>query len=69
MTNSMPSFAVFHHRSFMGHVSAVSMKQAKQRAARLWPRKRLEVEMAQNVRPTERDRLEANRTYQAKRAI
>lgn len=68
MNNSMPAFAVFHHRSFLGYVSAVSMKQAKARAAKAYPHKRLEVEMALNVPATAKDRLEANLTYQAKRA-
>lgn len=69
MTNSMPSYTVFHFRTFMGHVSAVSLKQAKARAAKRWPAKRLEVELALNVPTTERDRLTANLTYQAKRSI
>ncbi len=68
MTNSMPAFAIFHHRTFLGHVSAVSIKQAKARAAKRYPGKRLEVEMALNVPATDRDRIEANRTYQAKRS-
>lgn len=68
MNKNMPAFAVFHHRFFLGYVSAVSMRQAKERAAKRFPAKRLEVEVALNVPATAKDILEANNTYQAKRS-
>lgn len=67
MTNSMPTFAVFHHRTFLGYVSAVSVKQAKARAKALH-NVRCEVELCLNVKPTAKDRLSANQTFNAKRA-
>lgn len=68
MTNSMPAYPVFHHRSFMGYVSAVSHAQAKVRAKKAFPNKRLIVEMPLNVKPTVKDRLNCNISYNCSRA-
>ena len=68
MTNPMIKFAIFHHRNFLGYVNAVSMKQAKARAAKLFPAKRLELDYAEGRQLSDADKVNAARTYQAKRA-
>ena len=68
MTNPMPAYAAYHFSTFMGYVPAVSLAQAKTRAKAMWPGKKLQIEMALNVKPTAKDRLTANLTYNAKRA-
>jgi len=69
MQNKMPSYPVYNHRSFMGHVSAVSLKQAKARARKIWPDKRLQLEAPINKPLTDRDRLESNKGVQAKAVL
>jgi hypothetical protein len=66
MQNQMPVYPVWNYRSFMGHVSAVSLKQAKERARKLWPNRRLQLEAPINKPLSDRDRLESNRGVQAK---
>ena len=63
MTNSMPAYAIFHHRTFLGYVNAVSHAQARTRAKALYPNKRLTLELPVNVACTDADRLRANRHY------
>lgn len=69
MTNSMPRFAVVSHRRHLGYVNAVSLVQARRRAARLFPdyATSLEVELCANVAPRDADRFAANRLEQGKR--
>lgn len=62
-------YAVFHFRFFMGFVTAPSIKVAKQRAAAAWPNKRLEVELSPANITRFGERLNANRTYQAKHTV
>jgi len=50
----------------MGHVSAVSLKQAKERARKAWPGRRLQLEAPINKPLSDADRLESNRGVQAK---
>jgi len=61
--NPMPTYAVFHFRFHLGNVSAVSYKQALQRARAAYPGKRIMVELALNVPTTDKDRLAANNRY------
>lgn len=73
MTNAIASndtaYAVFHFRFFLGFVAAPSLKVAKQRAAAIYPGKRLEVEMSARNKNRARDRRVANVTYQAKHTV
>lgn len=73
MTNAIATnevaYGVFHFRFFLGFVAAPSLKVAKQRAAALYPGKRLEVEMSARNKNRGRDRLVANRTHQAKHTV
>jgi len=69
MQNSMPVFDVWSHRSYMGQVAAVSLKQAKVRARAKFPHKRLQIEGPVNVPLTDKDRLESNIGANAKAIV
>lgn len=69
MQNQMPVYPVWNHSVFMGHISAVSLKQAKARARAKWPHRRLQIDAPINKALSDADRLESNKGMQAKAVI
>lgn len=66
--NAQPTtFAVFHHRAFMGYVNAPSHAKAVERATALYGR-RVEVELSTTRTTRQPARIAANKVYNAKRA-
>ena len=68
MTNPMPTFAVYAHRSFLGYVNAVSLQQARRRARKLHGAY-VSVELAVNVPTRAADRTLANVVEHGKRNV
>lgn len=68
MTNEMPQFAVYNHSILLGYVTAVSYKKAVAKAKRVYPNKRLSLELPLNRKPRPSDRLACNIAEQCKRA-
>lgn len=65
MQRFMPVFEVYHFQFFMGTVSAVSYKQARERARKRWPNRRLQVEVT-NVKLSDKEKIQQARAHQAK---
>lgn len=64
---SLPTFACYRHREFVGFVQAVSHRKAELRAERLYGIVTVELTTDRANRPS--DRLNANKSHACNRAV